>query len=204
VWEAIIAVIGLVGSAAGAIWAAYVGTRRRVLAELEGRYDADLRDLRLGVYPRLWAALEPLARYARERPGRPTRHEIEQIAARLRRWYFQQGGLFLSAEAREAYFRLQDALAAIIGSDRWAAHGEPDDEIDPDTFEALRKLGSWLRTALTYDVGTRRRFSLAPAWQAEDSEANERAVEADRAAKRETQLLAEEIRSSWASRAGAG
>jgi hypothetical protein len=46
-WEVIVAVIGLIGSAAGAIWAAYVGTRRRVLAELEGRYDAELRDSRL-------------------------------------------------------------------------------------------------------------------------------------------------------------
>ena len=63
-WQAVVAVIGLVGSAAGAIWAAYVGTRRRVLdeyAELEGRYDAALRDLRLGVYPQLSAALQPLA-----------------------------------------------------------------------------------------------------------------------------------------------
>jgi aryl-alcohol dehydrogenase-like predicted oxidoreductase len=60
-WQAVVAVIGLLGSAAGAIWAAYVGTRRRVLAELEGRYDAALRDLRLGVYPQLWAVGTQLA-----------------------------------------------------------------------------------------------------------------------------------------------
>src|SRR5205807_1705971 len=90
VWQAIVAVIGLVGSAAGAIWAAYVGTRRRVLAELEGRYDAALRDLRLGVYPQLWAALQPLAKYAREPPGLPEVKEIEALSTRLRLWYFEE------------------------------------------------------------------------------------------------------------------
>ena len=197
-WEAIVAVIGLVGSAAGAMWAAYVGTRRRVLAELEGRYDADLRGLRLAVYPMLWETLEPLAKYARDPPGRPTRDEIEKLAAGLRRWYFRHGGLYLSAESREAYFHLQDALGAVIASRRWAAGGERSDEIDADTFEAVRRIGSWLRTALTYDVGTRRRFSLAPAWQEEDAEANRRAVEADRAAKGETELLVERVRAGWA------
>lgn len=196
--EVIVAVIGLVGSAAGAIWAAYVGTRRRVLAELEGRYDADLRGLRLAVYPKLWATLEPLAKYARDRPERPTRDEIVNLGALLRAWYFKEGGLYLSVEARGAYFHLQDALTAIITSTRWAADDRPPDEIDGDTFEALRQIGSWLRTTLTYDVGTRRPFSLAPAWQEEDPTAKQRAVEADRSAKRDAKRLAEEIRAAWA------
>lgn len=146
--EAIVAVIGLVGSAAGAIWAAYVGTRRRVLAELEAQFDADLRTERLKVYPALWSALEPLAKYAREPPGLPKQVELEHLAEALRRWYFQVGGLYLSVESREAYFALQDRLAAVAS--------DPDD----DEFEAIRRLGSSVRTALTYDVGTRRPFSL--------------------------------------------
>jgi hypothetical protein len=192
--EAIVAVIGLVGSAAGAIWAAYVGTRRRVLAELEGRYDAELRDSRLRVYPKLWAGLEPLAKYAREPPGRPKRHEIEELARHLRRWYFEEGGLFLSAEAREAYFQLQDALTAVIESPRWNDFIE---ELDEDTFDALRQIASWLRTTLTYDVGTRRRFSLAPEWQDEDADANRRAVEADKAAKAKTTRIKDELLATW-------
>jgi len=139
----------------------------------------------------LWATLEPLAKYARGRPGRPTRDEIEKLAARLRAWYFKDGGLYLSADAREAYFHLQDALTAVVTSRRWAADGNPSDEIDPDTFESLRRIGSWLRTALTYDVGTRRPFSLAPAWQDEDADANPRAAEADRSAKRDAEQRAE-------------
>jgi len=195
--EAIVAVIGLVGSAAGAIWAAYVGTRRRVLAELEGRYDAELRDSRLRVYPQLWAALEPLAKYAREPPGRPRRNEIEDLARHLRRWYFEKGVLFLSAEAREAYFQLQDALTAVIGSERWTEGTSSSDEIDAQTFNALRQIASWLRTTLTYDVGTRRRFSLAPDWQHEDAEANRKAVEADKAAKGEMTHVNDELLARW-------
>jgi hypothetical protein len=196
--EVIVAVIGLVGSAAGAIWAAYVGTRRRVLAELEGRYDAALRDARLGVYPKLWAHLEPLAKYAREPPGLPTRREIEELTATLRHWYFHEGGLYLSAEARGAYFQLQDALTAVVtSSKRWAAGAEPSNEIDVDSFEALREIGSWLRTTLTYDVGTRRRFSLAPEWQEVDAAANQAAIEADKKAKQNTKHLTNELRSRW-------
>jgi hypothetical protein len=200
--EVIVAVIGLVGSAAGAIWAAYVGTRRRVLAELEGRYDAELRDARLRVYPQLWAALEPLAKYAREPPGRPRRNEIEDLSGNLRRWYFEQGGLYLSAEARGAYFQLQDALTAVIESERWTAGTGSSEEIDAPTFEALRQIGSWLRTALTYDVGTRRRFSLAPDWQEEDAEANRRAVRADKAAKADTTRVKEKLLADWGGASG--
>jgi hypothetical protein len=196
-WEAIVAVIGLVGSAAGAIWAAYVGTRRRVLAELEGRYDAELRDSRLRVYPELWAALEPLAKYAREPPGRPRRNEIEELARSLRRWYFEKGGLYLSAESREAYFQLQDALTAVIESERWNAGARSSEAIDSQTFDALRQIGSWLRTTLTYDVGTRRRFSLAPDWQEEDAEANQRAVAADKEAKGEAARVKDELLADW-------
>lgn len=195
--EAIVAVIALVGSAAGAIWAAYVGTKRRVLAELEGRYDAELRSSRLCVYPGLWATLDPLAKYAREPPGRPRRQAIETMAVSLRRWYFQEGGIYLSAEARQAYFQLQDALDAVISSERWPVDGEPDDEIDTETFYALRKIGSWLRTTLTYDVGTRRRFSLAPEWQEQDAKANEKAVKDDLEAKREANGLKEQLESAW-------
>ena len=191
-WQAIVAVIGLVGSAAAAIWAAYVGTRRRVLAELEGQYDADLRDSRLEVYPSLWAATQPLAKYAREPPGYPTLAELERLAVTLRRWYFEQGGLYLSAESREAYFQLQEGLAATAASPRRAG-ADSAQQVDAEVFDALRLIASWLRTTLTYDVGTRRRFSLAPEWQQEDDEANRQAVAEDREAKRDAAERAKEL-----------
>ena len=72
-------IIGAALAAGATLVVGYFGIRRRIFAELEGRYDAALRDLRLGVYPALWGALEPLAKYAREPPGRPTRAEIERL-----------------------------------------------------------------------------------------------------------------------------
>jgi hypothetical protein len=194
--DAIVAVIGLLGTATAATIAAYAGTRRRVLAELEAEYDSDLRKSRLEVYPALWSALEPLAKYAREHPGYPTREEIEELSGALRKWYFRTGGLYLSAESRLAYFDLQDSLTVVLSSERWETI-DPEDELDSHTFEGLRHLGSWLRTTMTYDVGTRRRFSLAPEWQEQDDEANREAVEADLRAKGESAQRKEELRAAW-------
>ena len=196
-WEAIVAVIGLVGSAAGAIWAAYVGTRRRVLTELEGRYDADLRDLRLKVYPKLWVALEPLALYARIPPGAPTRAEIKELTRELRSWYFHDGGLYLSSQAREAYFQLQDGLTVVTTSKRWDADDTPSDQLEAKTYESLRRLGSWLRTTLTYDIGTRRRFSMAPTSRKQDAREATDARKADDKEKRATKTLLEQLRRDW-------
>ncbi len=201
-WQAVVAVIGLVGSAAGAIWAAYVGTRRRVLAELEGRYDAALRDLRLGVYPQLWAALQPLAKYAREPPGPPAVEDVGAVCTRLRRWYFEEGGIYLSAEAREAFFQLQDALTAVSASGSSAPAKHTSARLAPDTFKALQAIASWLRTTLTYDVGTRRRFSLAPAWADQDAEANRLATVADTKAKEKSKQLVENLQNGESGRIG--
>ena len=192
----IVAVIGLFGTATAATIAAYAGTKHRIRAELEGEYDSDLRKSRLGVYPSLWCALEPLAKYAREPPGYPDREEIGELSVALRKWYFEKGGLFLSAESRQAYFDLQDALTVVVTSERWMA-SDLAEELDKDTFEALRQLGSWLRTTLTYDVGTRRRFSLAPEWQEQDDRANERALAEDMKAKRESGQVKEKLRAVW-------
>jgi hypothetical protein len=193
-WEVIAAALALIASVAATL-AAYVGIRRRVRAELEARYDAELRALRLAAYPKLWAATEALAMYAREPPGYPTKSALETMSKTFRQWYFNEGGLYLSAEARNAYFQFQDALAAVLTSPRWSERDIK--QIDKPTFEALREIGSWLRTALTYDVGTRRRFSLAPGWVEEDKRANARAIADDREAKQRAQRLAQEIRRSW-------
>ena len=200
----VVAIIGLAGTAAGAVFGAYVGNKRRVRAELEGDYDADLRRLRLEVYPRLWSILEPLAKYARKPAGPPTRTEVETMAVSLRRWYFNKGGIYLSAEARQAYFQLQHALTTATTASTWSERFAPEQQIDGDTFDELRKIGSWLRTALTYDVGTRRRFLLAPEWQQEDAAANRRAMQEDTRAKREAEQCVYAVEQRWgAKEAGA-
>jgi hypothetical protein len=200
-WEVLAAVVALIG----VIFGAYIGTRRRIRAELEGQYDADLRKLRLQAYPKLWATTEPFALYGRE-PGwtYPDRDALQKLSRALRRWYFQTGGLYLSAEARDAYFQLQESLEAIASSKRWQPDDSVPGQIDAADFEALREMSSWLRTAVTYDVGTRRRFSLAPAWAAEDAEVNRRAIDADREAKQQAARSAADIARRWSAEIVAG
>ena len=175
--------MGAAASIVTALIAAYLGHRRRVLAELEGQYDADLRNLRLTAYRELWRLLEPLALYAREPPGYPTRDALETLAKALRDWYFKTGGIYLSAESREAYFRFQKSLWSVVASPRWE---DADGEIAKPDFDRLQQLSSWLRTVLTYDVGTRRRFSLASRLRPEDE-----------AARLDSERVAAELAGDW-------
>lgn len=138
------------------VGASYFGLQWRIRKDLEAKYDASLRDLRLASYKRLWSHLKPLALFARS--GYPTRSDLLAFAESLRDWYFDEGGLYMSKKARDAYFRLQRALRRLQASDRWES--EPTSTLDKDSFEHLRRIGSRLRTLLTLDVGTRNPFTF--------------------------------------------
>jgi hypothetical protein len=74
------------------------------------------------------------------------------MAVALRKWYFEEGGLFFSEPARDAYFALQDGLKEL---------GEPShDPVPKPALEALIGKGSALRTYLSADVGTRAKGML--------------------------------------------
>jgi len=128
----------------------YVTTIMKIRQDLAAQYDADLRRDRIGVYKRLWMLLQPLARYAP--PGEFTFSKAQEMATALRAWYFEEGGLFLSERARDAYFALQDKLKELDG-----ALGEA---VPAATLEALMDAGSALRTHLSDDVGTRAKAML--------------------------------------------
>lgn len=128
----------------------YVTTIMKIRQDLAAQYDADLRHDRIKVYKKLWKSLEPLARYAP--PGEFTLNKAHELAVALRAWYFEEGGLFLSEAARDAYFALQDTLKDI---------GLPSDEpVPPETLKLLMSKGSTLRTHLSSDVGTRAKAML--------------------------------------------
>lgn len=125
-----------------------IGTYFAARRDLQLKFDASLRDLRIEAYKALWKELELLAKYGR--PDLLSKSEAQQLRGTLRTWYFQTGGLVLSTQTRQDYFALLDGLEIVIaGSDNIL--GEEDDEF-------LRVLGSRLRTAMTRDVGTRRTF----------------------------------------------
>ena len=133
----------LIGVATGAAATAYKSRK-----DLEVQYDIKLREERIEAYKRLWTALDRLAYYAAKKPL--TYGVAHELATALRAWYFDIGGLLMSARTREPYFDLQRALKAVsvVGaSDRT--------EIPRPTGDALKQLGSRLRTSTTDDVATR-------------------------------------------------
>lgn len=134
-----------------AIVTAYLASRK-IREDLEARYDTDLRDRRLKVYADLWKSLEPLAKYSP--PGPVTGTVIANLSRSMRGWYYETGGIFLSIEARDAYFKLQDSLVGAVQN----PGGNGEAVLEPATFEAIRAKSSKLRTSLAHDIGTRRRL----------------------------------------------
>ena len=139
---------------AGAVLGAAVGgattwlaTRWQLRKELQYGYDKDLRNERVSVYRELWKLSEQLPRYhAAENPtGAGLKDAIEQF----HRWFFDTGGLFLSDQARSAYFGVMDELWRI--ADRRGAT-----EIDAQEVKTLFHLGEELRAQLAFDVGAGR------------------------------------------------
>jgi hypothetical protein len=123
-----------------------VGTYFSLRTKLRSEYDSDLRQKRIDAYSKLWCLLEKLARYG-NLPAKLTAADTDGLAKGLQHWYFQDGGLYLSTESRNAFFCLQDVLAQV--------QAQP--ETDGPQLDSLRMYGSRLRTGLTYDVGTRSR-----------------------------------------------
>jgi hypothetical protein len=140
-------VVSLITAFVSAVLAG-AGTYLAARRDLQLKFDASLRDLRIAAYKDLWRALEPLAKYGRR--DLLLKDQAQTLLSVLKTWYFETGGLVLSRDARRDYFALLDGLEAVMAPAENTL-GAADDEY-------LRVLGSRLRTALTRDVGTRRTF----------------------------------------------
>jgi hypothetical protein len=124
----------------------------RALQELQLGYDRTLRDLRLEHYQRLYHVSRCIPREWKT-DEEPTRPKLLEFREQFHNWYFGEhaGGLFLTAKAREQYFRLQNDLQR---------HAMPPNgdakslELSPEESKSLRSLASELRHQLIEDVGT--------------------------------------------------
>ncbi|MCR6489032.1 hypothetical protein M8542_40010 [Amycolatopsis sp. OK19-0408] len=141
--------IGIAGAVAAALVTGlltYFVTAWKVRHELHVEYDRGLRSQRLKAYAELWSWTQSFSRY---RPTAVTGDGAAELIDRLTDWYFQGGGMYLSAAAREKYFAFMNSLkkaAERTGSD--GALGTVD-------FRVLQRRTSELRTQITKDVGTR-------------------------------------------------
>ncbi|HXV32380.1 MAG TPA: hypothetical protein VD769_00110 [Gaiellaceae bacterium] len=143
--EALLVIVPALIALVAGVLVALVQARRN----LETQYDIDLRKERIGVYQKLWAAFEALAFYSP--PGPVTLQTVRSVSTAMREWYYKDGGLFLSTEARDVYFRLQRELTKTAHSRGVGTN----DELDFDRREHIKALTSRLRTQMTEDVKTR-------------------------------------------------
>src|SRR5713101_8317869 len=93
----------LTGLISGAITAVvtYFATLSKARLELTIEYDKGLRENRLAAYQELWKRLKPLAPYS---PEKPITHDVvKDTSEKMRDWYFEVGGIFLSSESRGPY-----------------------------------------------------------------------------------------------------
>ncbi len=145
----------LTGLVSGAITAVvtYFATLSKARLDLTIQYDKVLHENRLAAYTALWPLLKPLAPYSPEKPI--TYHIVKDTSEKMRDWYFDVGGIFLSSESRGPYFDLKDDMKKII--DDPVLKGETDRPLDEELLKPLHRHGRALREALSNDIGTRRR-----------------------------------------------
>lgn len=109
--------------------------------------DTDLRTRRIPVYADLWkmTGLLPIWPWNTE-----LQYEaLHQLTGELRDWYFKTGGMYLSSNARDAYFEVQKSINGVIQRGRTG-------RIDDGDYKAVRETCSALRTELAEDLLSRR------------------------------------------------
>jgi len=130
----------------------YFATRSKVRLELIVEYDKKLRAERLDAYKLLWKELKPLAKYSAENPL--TYQIIRQMSEKMRDWYFDEGGgIYLSKQSREPYFKLKKSMQKIIDDENLQSEKDEPLQINPKN---ILEQGSVLRESLSDDIGTRR------------------------------------------------
>jgi hypothetical protein len=139
--------VSLITGAIG-IGGTYLSAVLKFRKDLQAKYDISLRDMRIDPYKDLWKRLEPLATYSP--PGPLSYATINQLSAKLREWYFQVGGLFLSESSRKSYFELQKKIEKIV-----SGHDQIDDIIPDDMVDEIKFKAHDLRSSMAKDVGTR-------------------------------------------------
>ena len=144
-----LSMITLIAGALVGFLSTYATARQKFRDDLQAKFNEGLHQSRVTTYQQLWALLEVLAKYARPHPVTP--QLLRTLAGNLRKWYFEVGGLFLTDDSRDAYFALQDAIVIEL-----AKGGADHHELDDDSFEAIRKTGSNLRTSLSSDLRSRK------------------------------------------------
>ena len=119
------------------------------------RIDENLREKRLEVYKILWKETSVLPKWPRNPDV--TYKNLNELSKRFRDWYFNEGGIYLSTQARKAYEVVQDRISAAVDKHQHElntpiTYGKNGD------YESIRDACSKLRTELTRDLESRKRI----------------------------------------------
>lgn len=113
------------------------------------KIDDALRARRLETYPKLWAHTATASRWPHNTLNIS---QISDFHRALREWYYADGGMYLSHRARQRYGDIQEVNAALLrGRDTQSTQGLSDTE-----YRALVTVCSSMRTAMTFDLNTRK------------------------------------------------
>jgi hypothetical protein len=142
------------------IISAITGALASLLVEMyrtRTQLDETLRKDRMEAYKVLWGITGKLPLYPPE-PNLPY-VSLLRISKAMREWYFNVGGIYLSAETRDVYFSVQKFL--IDYSQKQGILFPYTDETsqkynEASDYEKVRRKLSDLRTQLTKDIDSRR------------------------------------------------
>jgi hypothetical protein len=111
--------------------------------------DTDLRQRRSNVYAELWKKTGILPRWPHNSELRY--RDLDDLTAGLRNWFFDTGGMYLSASAREAYGQVQESLTSLLKN-----HQDDTARVSEADYNAVLERCSALRAELTHDLLSRR------------------------------------------------
>ena len=141
---ALSAAIGAVVSYLGALFKSSLDRRRKL--------DEDLRENRSEVYKELWTETALLPKWPKNE--NITYGELEVASESFRKWYFEKGGIYLSYQARKMYGKTQESFEKVLNT----RSRQKSKIIKECEYELLQKSCSTLRTELTKDLLSRKRY----------------------------------------------
>lgn len=143
----------------------YLGALWKSAVDFHGKVDDALLARRTRLYEALWSLTKRVPKWP---PNERLRYgELRELSVEMQRWYFDEGGIYMSRATRAAYGAAQDTLSRVVEG---AADGDPDRRVshegpagyfggDGGDYERVRASLSALRTAMTEDLLSRRRSS---------------------------------------------
>jgi hypothetical protein len=135
----------------------YIVAARKVRLEMRTRIDESLQETRTELYKELWEKTGLLPLWPKN--DSVTYQDLSSLSEEFRDWYFHQnqGGMYLSSKARDAYGRMQKGIQKILKQHSSRPNAQASDRLSPNDYDKIRDRCSKVRTELTKDLLSRRR-----------------------------------------------